>query len=284
MAAVTTERLMRIALEMAEWDAVPADCGIYYPGTRINHVLMGIDVGTAELFMARQLGYHAVIAHHPAGYAGPFWDVYALHVGQMVAAGVPKDVAEQAVTARIEGFRAASQRENYDHIASVARLLEMPFLNIHSPLDEVGRRIMQRTVDEQLARNPDSTVADVRDALLTLPEYTAARTQMQNPLGAWDAPAGKVVVSHGAYTNGGYPVARAYLTHGVQTICCIHFPLEDAQRLASEGVRGNILVMGHIAGDSVGINPYVATLRDAGLEVTTFSGILGGEHRGTANE
>ena len=277
MAAVNTEHLMQVALDMAGWDATPGDCAIYYPGGRISHVLMGIDAGAAELFMARQLGYHAVIAHHPAGYAGPFWDVYHLHVGQMVAAGVPEDVAEQAVAARIAGFQAAAQRENYDHAASVARLLEMPFLNIHSPLDEVGRRIMQRTVDEQLARKPDSTVADVRDALLRLPEYAAARTRMQNPLGRWDAPAGKVVVSHGAYTNGGYPVARAYLTHGVQTVCCIHFPLEDAQRLASEGVEGNILVMGHIAGDSVGINPYVARLRDSGLEVTTFSGIIGGE-------
>ena len=277
MAAVTTERLMQIALEMAGWGSIPGDCAIYYPGTRISHALMGIDAGAAELFMARQLGYHAVIAHHPAGYAGPFWDVYHLHVGQMVAAGVPADVAERAVTARIEGFIAASQRENYDHAASVARLLEIPFLNIHSPLDEVGRRIMQRMVDEQLARQPDATVAEVRDALLGLPEFAAAHTQMQVPLGAWDAPAGKVVVSHGAYTNGGYPVARAYLTHGVNTICCIHFPLEDAQRLASEGVEGNILVMGHIAGDSVGINPYVARLRETGLEVTTFSGILGGE-------
>ena len=277
MAAVNTEQLMQVALDMAGWDAIPGDCAIYYPGGRISHVLMGIDAGAAELFMARQLGYHAVIAHHPAGYAGPFWDVYHLHVGQMVAAGVSVDVAEQAVAARIAGFQAASQRENYDHAASVARLLEMPFLNIHSPLDEVGRRIMQQTVDEHLASQPDSTVADVRDALLRLPEYAAARTQMQNPLGNWDAPAGKVVVSHGAYTNGGYPVARAYLTHGVQTVCCIHFPLEDAQRLASEGIAGNILVMGHIAGDSVGINPYVARLRDSGLEVTTFSGIIGGE-------
>ena len=92
----------------------------------------------------------------------------------------------------------------------------------------------------------------------------------------WDAPAGKVVVSHGAYTNGAYPVARAYLTNGVQTVCCIHFPLEEAQRLAADGVQGNILVMGHIAGDSVGINPYVARLRESGLEVTAFSGIIGG--------
>ena len=276
MTAVTTARLMEIALEMAGWDSIPGDCAIYYPGSRIGHLLLGIDVGAAELFMARQLGYHAVVAHHPAGYAGPFWEVYRLHVGQMVAEGVPRDVAEAAVAERIAGFEAASQRENYDHVASVARLLETPFLNIHSPLDEVGRRIMQATVDAALAANPAATVADLRDTLLRLPEFAAARTRMQVALGSWDAPAGRVVVSHGAYTNGGYHVARAYFTHGIDTVCCIHFPREDAQRLAAEGVRGNILVMGHIAGDSVGINPYVARLRADGLEVTTFSGVIGG--------
>ncbi len=31
-----------------------------------------------------------------------------------------------------------------------------------------------------------------------------------------------------------------------------------------------------VAGDSVGINPYVARLRADGLEVTTFSGVIGG--------
>ncbi|HLZ21284.1 MAG TPA: hypothetical protein VKQ30_04090 [Ktedonobacterales bacterium] len=276
MAAVTTERLMAIALEMAGMERMPGDCAIYHPGTRINHVLMGIDVGAAELFMARQLGYSAVIAHHPAGFAGPYWDVYRKHVRQMTAAGVPADVAEAAIAARVVAFKAAAQRENYDHVASVARLLEMPFLNIHSPLDAVGRRIMQQTVDQRLSNQPDASVADLREALLALPEFAVARTEMQVPLGQWDARAGRAVVSHGAYTNGGYAVVRAYLTHGVNTVCCIHFPLEDAQRLAREGVAGNILVMGHIAGDSVGINPYVARLRADGLEVATFSGILTG--------
>lgn len=277
MAAVTTARLMEIALEMAGWENMPGDCAIYYPGTRISHVLLGIDVGAAELFMARQLGYHAVIAHHPAGYAGPFWEVYRLHVQQMLAAGVRREVAEAAVADRITDFQAAAQRENYDHVASVARLLETPFLNIHSPLDEVGRRIMQQTVDSAVAANPAATVADLRDALLKLAPFAAARTEMHLPLGEWQAQAGRVIVSHGAYTNGGYAVARAYFTHGVNTLCCIHFPREDAERLTAEGISGNLLVMGHIAGDSVGINPYVARLRADGLEVTTFSGVIGGE-------
>ncbi len=274
MAAVTTERLMQLALDLVGWSEIPPDSAVYYPGSRISHVLMGIDVGAGELFMARQLGFHAVIAHHPAGFTGPIWEVYRYHVRQMVAAGVPADEAEAAVAARVRDLQMRAQMENYDHVPSVARLLEMPFLNIHAPLDELGRRMMQAKIDERLAFQPPATVREVRDALLELPAYRAAKTEMLLALGAWDAPAGRVVVSHGAYTNGGYPVARAYFQHGVGTVCCIHFPPDDARRLADEGIQGNLLVMGHIAGDSVGILPYIARLRQEGLEVQMFSGIL----------
>jgi hypothetical protein len=274
MTAVTTERLMHLALELVDWTEVPPDSAIYHPGSRISHVLMGIDVGAAELFMARQLGFHAVIAHHPAGFTGPTWEVYRYHVRQLVAAGVPADQAEAAVAGRVGDLQARAQTQNYDHVSSVARLLELPFLNIHAPLDELGRRIMQDTIAARLTRQPKATVRDVRDALLELPAYRASKMEMLVALGAWDAPAGRVVVSHGAYTNGGYQVARAYFRNGVNTMCCIHFPPEDARRLAEEGIQGNLLVMGHIAGDSVGILPYIARLRQEGLEVQTFSGIL----------
>jgi hypothetical protein len=274
MAAVTTERLMQLALDLVGWSEIPPDSAIYYPGSRISHVLMGIDVGAAELFMARQLGFHAVIAHHPAGFTGPTWEVYRYHVRQMVAAGVPAEQAEAAVAGRVADLQARAQMQNYDHVPSVARLLELPFLNIHAPLDELGRRLMQEKIDTRLKEQPDATVRSVRDALLEMPAYRASRTEMLVALGDWDAPAGRVVVSHGAYTNGGYQVARAYFQHGVQTVCCIHFPPEDARRLAEEGIKGNLLVMGHIAGDSVGILPYIAKLRQEGLEVQMFSGIL----------
>src|SRR5215471_9082655 len=126
MAAVTTERLMQIALELVGWHDIPPDSAIYEAGSRISHVLMGIDVGAGELFMARQLGFHAVIAHHPAGYTGPTWEVYRYHVRQMMAAGVPAEEAEAAVAGRIGDLQARAQMQNYDHVSSVARMLELP--------------------------------------------------------------------------------------------------------------------------------------------------------------
>src|SRR5690242_1824580 len=178
MAAVTTERLMQLALDLVGWDEIPPDSAIYYPGARISHMLVGIDVGAGELFMARQLGFHAVIAHHPAGFTGPTWEVYRYHVRQMVAAGVPEDQAEAAVAGRVRDLQARAQMQNYDHVSSVAKMLEMPFLNVHAPLDELGRRIMQETIDTRLARQPSASVRDVREALLTLPAYRASKTEM----------------------------------------------------------------------------------------------------------
>ena len=78
---------MQLALDLVGWTEIPPDSAIYYPGSRISHVLIGIDVGAGELFLARQLGFHAVIAHHPNGFTGPTWEVYRYHVRQMVAAG-----------------------------------------------------------------------------------------------------------------------------------------------------------------------------------------------------
>ncbi|HEX8729742.1 MAG TPA: hypothetical protein VF739_14015, partial [Ktedonobacterales bacterium] len=117
---------------------------------------------------------------------------------------------------------------------------------------------------------------DLRDALLALPEFAAARPPMELAHGAWDAHPGRILVAAGGLRPLDYAIARAYLTHGVDTLCCADFAYEDARRLASEGVPGNLLVMGRIACASVGINRYVARLRGEGLEVRTFAGVVGG--------
>ena len=57
----------------------------------------------------------------------------------------------------------------------------------------------------------------------------------------------------------------------------IHCRPDDASKLRAEyGDAKTLIVTGHIASDSVGINPYVDRLRSEGLDVTTFSGIIPG--------
>ncbi|MDD4903074.1 MAG: Nif3-like dinuclear metal center hexameric protein [Candidatus Bipolaricaulis sp.] len=272
---MNTEQLMGIALDLAGLREVPGDSAIYQEGNGIRRVLIGIDARSAELTLAKMLGYDAVIAHHPIGGSATlnFHTVLGRHVDQMTTAGVPEELARSILAEVAESRRVLYSMSNYDHDPSVARLLKMPYLNIHTPLDEVGRRRMAAVADEVGA---EATVGDLIAAFYdTFAEFRHAATRIEALVGAADRRVGRIVVSHGAGTNGGYPVAKAYFDHGVDTLVYIHCRPDDARRLEREaGAAKTLVVTGHIASDSIGINPYVARLRDEGLDVTPLSGIL----------
>jgi methionine aminopeptidase len=141
----------------------------------------------------------------------------------------------------------------------------MPYMNIHTPLDEVGRRIMSEQINTKLKKK--STVRDVVSALKELAEFKNAVTEIKIRVGKAENLAGKVVVSHGAGTNGGYEIAKTYFKHGIGTVIYIHISVGDSERLRAEN-KGNLIVTGHIASDSVGINPFIRELEENGVSVT----------------
>ncbi|MEW5826460.1 MAG: Nif3-like dinuclear metal center hexameric protein [Candidatus Bipolaricaulota bacterium] len=271
---MNTDRLMSIALEMAGMLEIPGDSAVHHAGDRIRRVLVGIDLRAPELLAARELGFDAVIAHHPVGLATlGFHRVLERHIGQMIEAGVPEAVAREVMAETIEARRRADASANFDHDPSIARLLDMPYLNIHTPLDELGRR---RLAAVAATVSPEARVGQLIDALCAaFGELRNAPTPIEPVVGTRSDRVGRVVVSHGAGTNGGAAVARAYFQHGVDTVIYIHCRPEEARRLEQDAAPGKtLLVTGHMASDSIGINPYVARLREEGLEVTTASGVI----------
>jgi hypothetical protein len=270
---MNTDDLMHLALDLVGWESVPADSAVYVPGENLHRVLLGLDIGTAELLMARQLAYDAVIAHHPVGLPHRVWPVYQRHVELMTAAGVPEEAARAAIQPELQALQVEGQARNYEQVPQAARRLGMPFLNIHCPLDELGRRVMQGTVDELLAAQPGASLAAVAEALADLPAARRAETDVAIRLGEPEAPAGKVLVSHAAYTNGGHRVASTCFRHGIDTVIYIHISSADLERLQADG-RGQLIVTGHIVGDAFGIAPYVGALRGRGLQVDVLSRVL----------
>ncbi|MEM3536468.1 MAG: hypothetical protein QXF44_01695 [Candidatus Bathyarchaeia archaeon] len=264
-----TEEIMDLSLKLAGLNSIPEDSAIYVSGDKIKKVLFCIDAGTSELLLAKQFGYDAVIAHHPPGGTAAinFFKVFRRHVKQMVEVGVPREEAEKAVARKLEELEVEAHTRNYAHAVDFAKLLEMPYMNIHTPLDEVGRRIMSKQIRSKTQEN--SKVEDVVSALSELPEFKKATTKIKVRLGKPENPAGKVVVSHGAGTNGGYEIAKTYFKHGIGTVIYIHISNADLQKLKAEGV-GNFIVTGHIASDSVGINPLIKELEKRDVSVTTI--------------
>ncbi len=270
-----TDGLMRLALEMSGLEEVPADSQVFHPGREVRKVLMGIDIGEAELLLANQLGLDCVIAHHPAGGSSRvhFHQVLARHRQMMEAHGVPAEAAGEAVAELVFEREIAGHASNYDRVPAVARLLNLPFMSIHTPLDEIGRQRMASKLEECA---PGSSVGDAVVALRSFGEFQRAVTAIEIRLGEGSSPLGNWAVAHGAGTNGGYSVAKAYFTHGVDSLLYIHISHRDLRRLRSDAELSgkNLIVTGHIASDSIGINPYVERLRQEGLEVTCIGGII----------
>jgi putative NIF3 family GTP cyclohydrolase 1 type 2 len=275
MPGMSTTDVVNLALEMAGMHHMPADSAVYVEGDDLQRVMFGIDIAAAELLLARHLKCDGVIAHHPAGGSATlnFPEVLTRHVELMVEHGVPAVAARDALQPLLTRSLLRAQTQNYDHVPSVARLLKLPFLNVHLPLDEVGRRVMVETVEQHLqAFDHEPSVQDAIDALLTLPEFANAPTRIMVPVGAVDRPLGRLAVVHGAGTNGGAAIARAYFTAGVNTVLYIHIAPEEAERLRSE-TSGNLIVTGHIASDLIGINRFAAELEARGVQLVRMSGL-----------
>ncbi len=272
---VSTRELVEIALDMAGMDVLPGDSTIYINGSNLNRIMFGIDIGPAELLLARELECDAVIAHHPAGGESTlrFPEVLQKQIDFMVEHGVSEEAARAATQPMITGATMGAHAANYDRVPSFARHIRMPFLNIHLPLDEVGRRIMVSTVDAHLV-NLDRApiVQDAIDALMTLPEFRRAPTRIMVPVGALDNPLGRLAVVHAAGTNGGARIAAAYFEAGIGTVLYIHCSGAEVQQLQAVG-GGNLIVSGHIASDLVGINRYVQAIEERGVEVVRLSGL-----------
>ena len=275
-----TTELARIALDLVGMTELPGDSAIYVEGTDLKRVMMGIDIAGAELLLGRQLRVDGVIAHHPAGGDARlnFHRVLDVQTGFLIQAGVPADVAERTIAPKIVAAQATAQIANFDHAPSIARLLSMPFLNVHLPLDEYGRRVMDQAIVDHLATVSSTgatpTVADVVAGLRTIPELRDARTDVTVPIGSPDATAGRVFVFHGAGTNGGSSAARAMWDHGIDTVVYIHLAPAEADVLRNMDIPGkNIVVSGHISSDMIGINRYVADIEARGVEVIRMSGL-----------
>src|SRR5437867_7565875 len=275
--AMDTQDILDAALRLAKQSEIPSDTTINVPAKNVRRALFGIDVEAADLWMAKEKGYDVVIAHHPTGGSATldFPKVLVKHADILARHGVPRPVADAAVREMQEDREQRAHAENYDRLPSIARLIGIGLMCIHNQCDEIGRRVMDETLRAKLKPNP--RVRDAIDTLYTIPEFQAAKTRIAVRMGKIDSPLGKWAVHHGAGTNGGLPVARAAFEHGIDTVFYIHIDAGALRRLwelfGREGSK-NLVVTGHVASDSIGINALVRELRTRGLRIDTYSGIV----------
>jgi putative NIF3 family GTP cyclohydrolase 1 type 2 len=272
---MNTKEILDLALQLAGMAEVPGDTGILVEGENIKRVLIGVDMGTAEILLARQLGVDLVIGHHPVGGTtrSQFPEVMKRQYDKMIEAGLPINRAQKALAKKIGQVERAGHAGNYDQAWSAARLLNMPFMGIHSPTDVLAERAVEAKLEEALKDKPRATLQDILDALNEMPEYQKTLSKPVIRVGSAGDFAGKPVVIMAGGTNGGVDVIKAYFDAGIGTTVSMHMP-EDVITAVKEQNIGNIVVAGHMASDSIGLNVFIKALQERGLEVIRMSGII----------
>ena len=96
----STEDLMNAALKAANLKEMPVDTDIMVPGQDIKKVLVGVDMETAEILLAKELGFDCVVSHHPKNINPDFADIMDHHIDKMTACGIPVNKAQRVLKAK----------------------------------------------------------------------------------------------------------------------------------------------------------------------------------------
>ena len=264
---------MDIALKTANLDEMPADCGIIVPGDGIKKVLMGVDMDTAELLLAKQLGYDCVVSHHPRNNNVDMLDLLHTHIFRLETLGVPRNKGQKLLEERKEELSYNRHVSNIRRSESAAKLLNMPFMCIHTPADKIGEAIVQDFLDRKFKDKPETKVQEVAEALEEIEEYKKSARKPVIRVGSKESFAGKIYVLMSGLTGPGPKILKAYFEAGVGTLVLMHIPEKDAKEVKEQGF-GNVLVAGHMSSDSLGLNKIAKSWAAKGVETTMMSGIV----------
>lgn len=262
---MTTQEIMELAMEMSQLEVEPADSGIYVEGKGIKNVFFGIDIGVEELLWAKQQGFDLVIAHHPPNAALRYEDIYKRHATFMMQAGIPAEEAHSAIADKLVDLHIQSKTENFTRVVGMAKLLNMPFMNVHVPIDEITRKTLQKTIDDMLP----ATVSDIVHEINQIDPFPHSPVKVETIMGDPKQKVDRLPVLIGAFTNGGYKVAKVWFDHGFPGVVYMHTAPQEFQKLKADFPDRVLVLTGHMPGDYVGALIFLRELKKKGINVVS---------------
>ncbi|MDD2444456.1 MAG: NGG1p interacting factor NIF3 [Desulfotomaculaceae bacterium] len=247
------------------------------PDREVSRVLAGIDMETGEVLLADRVSGQGrkidlIIAHHPEGKAlSALYQVMKLQEDVLNRFGVPINVAEGIMASRINEVKLGLMPLNHNRAVDAARLLDIPLMCVHTPADNLVNDLIQKLMDE---KQPE-TLGDVVKLLKEIPEYAAAVRYNAGPsivLGKKEKRAGKVMVDMTGGTSGSEEAYDKLATAGVGTLVVMH--MGEKHRKEAEKYHINVIIAGHMASDSLGLNLFLDELAGRGIEIIPCAGLL----------
>ena len=240
----------------------------------IKKILAGIDMDGPELLLADKIGdIDLVIAHHPAGKAlADLHGVMDLQAQVLADYGVPINIAESVIKPRISEVNRGTSPINHNRPVDLAKFLKIDYICAHTVTDNLGADFLVRIIK----REKPEMVEDILKMLKEIPEYKAAEKVKAGPtlfVGSPENSCGKVAVTEfTGGTSGAKEIYEKIAQAGIGTIIGMH--MGEEHRKEAEKYHLNVVIAGHMASDSLGMNLFLDELEKKGIEVVPISGLI----------
>ena len=248
------------------------------PDCDIGSIMVGIDMEGPELLLADRLNEKGkyvdlVMAHHPEGRAyANFYDVMRLQADGFAKLGVPIEIGKELIKERMSEVARAVSGANHMRSVDIARLLDIPYMCVHTPADNHVTSYLQGIFDK---RKPKA-INDALNILKAIPEYTDALKKHAGPnilIGEGKKKCGKVFVDMTGGTEGPKRIFSRLSQAGVGTIVAMHLSEEHFKQAKAEFI--NVIIAGHIASDTLGLNLLLDSLEKKGkMKIIPCSGFV----------
>lgn len=236
-----------------------ADTRILYGDgqSNIKSMIVGVDVDVGELVLTDRLKEKGekidlVISHHPQGRAyARFYDVMDLQVDVFANQGIALGVCEKLLKERKSQVARRVSSANHSRSVDAARLLNINFLCMHTPCDNLAYQHLRRLVDKDKPQN----LGKIMDILYAIPEYNDAAKKNNPPLIAVGNKKSRCKNIHLEFTGGTEgpkDIYKELASQGVDTIIAMHQSEEHYRKC--EEAKINVIFASHIASDNLGIN------------------------------
>jgi hypothetical protein len=271
----------RIAFDTERFTNPYSDTRILYGDLQadIKTIMVGIDMEAPEILTADRLNdkgasIDLVMAHHPEGAAwANLYDVMKLQSAVFAKFGIPKEIGEAMMKDRMGEVERSVAPANHLRNVDIARLLDIPYMCCHTPADNHVASYLQRMFD----RKKPSRLIDVVDMLKAIPEYADGLKKGAGPrilIGDPKNKAGRILVDMTGGTEGPKKIFPRLSQAGVGTIVGMHLSEEHFKYAKDEHI--NVVIAGHIASDSMGLNLIIDELQkiERDIKIIPCSGFL----------
>ena len=261
-----------------------ADSAVLFgkPNIEVKRILVGIDIEIGELLLADRLrqskGLDLVISHHPEGQAlAHFYEVMRLQVNMLKGVGIKPLVAEQLVEERYSEVKRKILPVNHMRTTDAARLLNIPFMCLHTPADNHAFFFIKRLLE----RNKPRRLQEIIKILEVLPEYKLAKKNYSGPqiiLGNPRNYVGKIFIEMTGGTEGSKKAFDKLAKKGIRTLVSMHLSEEHFRKVKE--VDLNVVITGHISSDTLGLNLLLDGIeKQEKLEIINCSGFRRFKHK-----